>query len=233
MIRGHRRKGFVDPPKSIADTASTEVPPKSSKTIEKKQRSPSPSSIMRNKRLFDSSGFHDPKRALQPAKIRCGKMKLSPTEEPVETSLLNPLESFSICPPSPMLKTPMSNVEHSPSLTASLQSQQKQPTLSSDNPTTLDTQSTQPLGPFEISKSPTVKRSRRMKVTPTREWLMNSSLKSIENSNFPNAGNQQRTALSERQPKLGMLIYHLVASNSINNNSIFSFALPHENRSAD
>lgn len=193
MIRGHRRKGFVDPPKSIDDTSSTEVPPKPSKTMKEKQRPPSPSFIMRNKRLFDSSGYHDPKHALQPAKIRCGKMKLSPTEEPIETSFLNPLESFSICPPSPILKTPVSNIEHSPSLTASLQSQQKQPTPSSDNPTTLDTQSTQPLGPSVISKSPTVKRNRRMKVTPTREWLMN---------------NQQRTVSSEQQPKLGMLIYH-------------------------
>lgn len=227
MIRGHRRKGFVDPPKPIADTASTELL-KPSKIIEEKQRSPSPIIIecdlttspppttteVRNKRLFDSSGFHDPKSALQPAKIRFRKM-LSTSTEVTSQTLSNELKLSSISPPSP---TPVSTIQSSTSLAESLQSQQKQPAS-----TLLNRQNMQPLNSSEINKPLTIKRGRRIKITPRRDPLTNLSQKAsgwpkqflqhapaIFHPSFPYACSQQRTILSELQP-LGMLIYNVVA----------------------
>lgn len=243
MIRGHRRKGFKDPPKPIFAIAPTEIP----KTIEEKHRTPSPSTVpeVRNKRLFDSSGYHDPKNALQPAKIRLRKMKLTPTKESLQTSPPNTLESPSIISqPSPTLKAPLFTIEDLSSPAASLQPQQKQPapppTLHSQ--TIVDTQNSRPLNPLETNKPPAIKRGRRIKITPRREPLINLSQKAIGwpkisqhlpaiiHPNFSYV-NQRIAVLSEHQPNLGMFTYK-IASNLIDSLVfILLFCYLYENRS--
>lgn len=235
MIRGHRRKGFVDPPKPITvDLTATEAPQNSSKAIEEKQRSPSPIAIdsdlnvtpptavteVRNKRLFDSSGFHDPKSALQPAKIRFRKMKSTPTEELLEISS-NELQSSNNSPPSPTLIAPSSIVEDSTPLTESFKLEQEQPTPISHSQTILDTQSAQPLSPPQNNELPSLKRGRRIKITPRRDTLIKPTQKEKENEcpkvsmptptiiqpSFPYTCNQQNMILSQYQPNLGMVFF--------------------------
>lgn len=236
MIRGHRRKGFVDPPKPLADEAETEKPKNSPKKEEKKQRSPSPIMVdcdldvtpptalptaapvteMRNKRLFDSSGFHDPKSALQPAKIRFRKMKSTHTIELSENSS-NEFESFNDSQSSPNPTVPLSSAEEPKTLAEQMKLDQKQPTTAPLSPTKLETEGAQPSSPPQDDELPSLKRSRRIKITPRREILGKpSEEKAIEcpkiamptpivtQPSIPYTCSQQNMILAQYQPTLGM-----------------------------
>lgn len=239
MIRGHRRKGFKNPPMSNGAIASEETP-KPSKRVEEKQCSPSPikkncgiiniapSTIpeVRNKRLFDSSGFHDPKNALQPAKIRLRKMKFTLEKETPQTSSSNVLKFPSnIHPSSPKPIAPLSTTEHSYSLAASLQPQQKQqppPILHSQ--TKLNTKNTLALNSSETKRPSAIKHGRRIKITPRRDLITNLSEKligspkisqhmpAIMHPNSPYASNQRIAILSDHQSNFGTCIYKIAAN---------------------
>lgn len=227
MIRGHRRKGFKDPPKPVV--APVEIPRPSAHEKLIKMPSPIkktcdkrivPSTVpeVRNKRLFDSTGFHDPKNALLPAKLR-----LKPTKESSQTASSNELKSSSICSPSPILIEPLSSTKHSNSLAVPIQCQQKQP-IAPPPPTILhnkpisNKQNKRPPNPSETNKSAATKRGRRIKITPRRETNTKSPEKAIERPkisqcvpsvirpNFPYAPNQRVAVLSDHQSNLSMLI---------------------------
>lgn len=246
MIRGHRRKGFVDPPKPVVDEKATETPKEpqeSPKAREEKQRSPSPITMecdlnvtppsavieVRNKRLFDSSGFHDPKSALQPAKIRFRRMKSTPTEELLEISS-NESKASDDSLPSSTIKALLAAVEDStPPAESSEQSKQSQPTPILDETICIsDTESEQPSSPPQSNELPTVKRGRRIKITPRRDTLTNSenpkketdcpknvqqAPATIQPISLPFTCNQQNAMLSSFQPSLGISPSFIVPQN--------------------
>lgn len=183
MIRGHRRKGFTDPPKPMDDIARSSI------VINPNlMTTPSTTLEIRNKRLFDSLGCHDPKNALQPAKIRVRKMNIVPTNDSMQT-----LSSSS-------MNLPLPTVQHSSSVAAYSQPQQQH------------YQAT-----FDVKiLSETKNRGRRIKITPRRDSLANLTHNQIGWPNsfqhkpaavlphFPNVSNRRVTVLSELQANLSM-----------------------------
>lgn len=158
MIRGHRRKGFSDPPIPMNVIAPTET------IVINPNIMPTPSTTLeiRNKRSFDSLGCHDPRNALQPAKIRIRKTNIAPKNDCLQTLTPNALESSS------SMNLPLPTVQHSSSVTTHLRSQQHH------NQMTFDVQ----------NPSETKKRCRRIKITPRRDSLANLTHKQIGWPNF-------------------------------------------------
>lgn len=159
MIRGHRRKGFQDPPKSIVDNAPIDYPKQTTEEVEivfnsalqqSPNRSPSPTVDNNNNNSLKRCASHDPKNALQPAKIR---LKVSPTRDLSPDSSLNA---------SPIESSPSSSSSSSSSVSLIDQSE---PSISpnAENQTISD-QNMQPSNSCETTKP-----GRRIKMTPTRD----------------------------------------------------------------
>lgn len=202
MIRGHRRKGFKDPPKPNGAEALTDIPNLAEEAEETQQKQQShlsteknrDSIIIRNKRLFDSFGNHDPKNALLPAKLRHRGMNRTPTEYSFPESS----STSHVSPPSRTI-------------------QQTPPTIMNSKPEQLDTQDTN-----SANTPPATKRC-RIKITPKR----GSSAYLPQNENecpeipqhtpafaypsldpsVPNVYNPQISVSSENHLNFGMSIY--------------------------
>lgn len=238
MIRGHRRKGFKDPPKPVNVATPTEISNltetpveltiRSPKDVQQKHQMDSPidkshdchdtiaaqtiEPVLRNKRLFDSSGYHDPKNALQPAKIRLRRLKLTPKKNSLQVT---PSTSPEILAPQASPPT----FQQSSSIVMNSQTQQiySETTPVSHNQTVSDTQNMQSLNPTETNRSPAIRRGRRIKITPRRDMSIKfQSQNSIGRpkmlqympataySNVQNVYSPQISVLSQNQMNLGM-----------------------------